>query len=1206
MSDDGTPSDDSVRSSCPPDDGTPSDGSEYLLTPTKSCLRLTTLDTHDLCDLSELQGELIEFRANFAGRTARVLIDGGANSCFVSRDFIRGNPRVQRVYLTEPKQVSVANKDALSAETVITGKLTYGDYAETLKLYEIDTQWDVILGTPWLRRHRVNIDWAANAVSFKYRDQVVYISSRDRSGHVYPILSHVQLKRAVAKRGSELFIVNVNAKEDSEAPPSDTVAQDIDHRVQRILMDYSDVLVPDLPDELPPKRAIDHRIETLPDQEPPFKGIYRLSTLELDELKRQLAYLLEKGFIRPSRSPYGAPVLFVRQPDGAGGIKMRMCVDYRALNKITIKNRYPLPLISESLDRLRDAKIFTKLDLAKGYHQIRVAEDDIPKTAFRTRYGHYEFTVLSFGLCNAPATFCNLMNDVLRPYLDDFVVVYLDDILIFSKTPEEHESHVRAVLQRLREHKLYGQPHKCKFFQDEVTFVGHIVSADGIKTDPAKTRAVHDWPIPKDIHDIRSFLGFCNFYRKFVKDYSKIALSLTEMTKKSKPFQWTDQEQRAFDALKRAMTETPVLVVPKPELPFYITTDASEFALGAVLSQDHGKGRQPVAYISRKLSPAEINYPIHEKELLAIVWALNEWRYYLDGRKITTVETDHQSLRYTMTQPTLSRRQARWSELLAEYNLDIRYLPGHRNFVADALSRRPDLKANVLESETAESDTILVSMIEPNTEFYDRIRQGYAEIDDGYNLDECYELDNGLWWLLQDNRRVLCLPSIDSIVQEIIREHHDTPYGGHLGIAKTKESIKRNFYWPLMDDHIADYVRSCDICQRTKSVNQKPAGLLQPLQLPEHPWEQISMDLIPGLPPTSSGYDCIITFVDRLTKMAHFVPCTTNIDAPATMCIFRREIFRHHGLPLVIVSDRDPRFTSAFWQCVMQAFGTRLAMSTSRHPQTDGQSERANRTIEQILRAYTNTRTNDWDQHLDVAEFAYNNSVNPSTGYTPFFLNSGRHPVTPVALGRLLRSDRAPHLPAALDFLEHLDNGLLSARSNIAKAQVRQKFYADRKRRDVAFTVGDEVFIAADKLPFKDQNKFRHKFIGPFRIVRKIGDLNYELKLHKRMDLHPVFHVSQLRPKERSKYFTGRQDDYNIDELVKNLETPPSAADVEEILDYKPVKRGRGIQHQFLVRWRGLPSHEDSWEPEKRLLPACSAAIDEYFRATGTQRATRL
>src|ERR1700682_375681 len=356
---------------------------------------------------------------------------------------------------------------------------------------------------------------------------------------------------------------------DSKAP----VLGDASH----IITEFKDVFPEDLPSGLPPRREVDHHVELEPGQSPPSKPTYRLSQPEIDELKKQLADLLAKGYTRESKSPYGAPVLFVKKKDGT----MRMCVDYRALNEITIKNNSPLPRIDELLDRLLGAKYFSKINLRSGYWQVRIAEEDVPKTAFRTRYGHYEFLVMPFGLTHAPASFMHLMQQTLRKYLDDFVIVFLDDVLVYSRSKEEHDKHLRIVLETLRENKLYAKLSKCEFYSKEISFLGHVINEHGIKMEPSKVDAVSKWPQPKNVHDIRSFLGLAGYYRRFVKDFSKIASPLTELLHKSKKFQWTDEQEQAFHTLKVAVSTAPVLIVPDPKLAYTVLTDASGYAIAA-------------------------------------------------------------------------------------------------------------------------------------------------------------------------------------------------------------------------------------------------------------------------------------------------------------------------------------------------------------------------------------------------------------------------------------------------------------------------------------------------------------------------------------------------------------------------------------------------------------------------------------------------
>ncbi|TKC11711.1 hypothetical protein FA727_23790, partial [Robertmurraya kyonggiensis] len=404
----------------------------------------------------------------------------------------------------------------------------------------------------------------------------------------------------------------------------------------RVVNEYPDVFPDELPG-MPPEREVEFVIELMPGTAPIAKRPYRMGVKELKKLKEELRALLAKGYIRPSCSPWGAPVLFVDKKDGT----QRMCIDYRALNEVTIKNKYPLPRIDDLFDQLRGACVFSKIDLRSGYHQMRIRVTDIPKTAFTTRYGLYEFTVMSFGLTNAPAYFMYLMNSVFMDYLDKFVVVFIDDILVFSKNEEEHEEHLRLVMQRLREHQLYAKLSKCEFWLKEVSFLGHVLSNGGVAVDPKKVRDVLNWIPPQNVSEIRSFLGMAGYYRRFIEGFSKIAKPLTSLLEKNAKFVWTPQCQASFEELKKRLTTAPVLVLPDVTKSFSVYCDASRQGLGCVLMQE---GRV-VAYASRQLRRHELNYPTHDLELAAVVHALKIWRHYLIGHKCD-IYTDHKSLKY--------------------------------------------------------------------------------------------------------------------------------------------------------------------------------------------------------------------------------------------------------------------------------------------------------------------------------------------------------------------------------------------------------------------------------------------------------------------------------------------------------------------------------------------------------------------------------
>ena len=455
-------------------------------------------------------------------------------------------------------------------------------------------------------------------------------------------------------------------------------------KLRGIVEEFRDVFPEKLPKGRPPERDVEHEIKTDPEAEPPNRAPYKLGPNEQDELESQIKDLVAQGFIRPSVSPYGAPVLFVPKKDG----RWRMCIDYRALNKQTIKDRFPLPRIDSLLDRLGSARVFSKLDLTSGYHQIAVKEEHIHKTAFRTQLGQWEFIVMPFGLCNAPATFQRLINKIFTKEIGDFVCVYLDDILIFSHSIEEHLEHLRHVLTRLRESKLYAKLHKCEFLKDKVDYLGFEISTQGIHASPEKVKAVVEWPRPENVHDVRSFLGLASYYRKFIRGFSEIARPLTDLTKASKTWDWKEPQNSAFLRLKVALATAPVLLLPNFEKQFIVTTDASDAAVGAILEQDHGRGLQPIAFASRKLNGTEMRYSAYERELLGIVWALGRWRHYLEqSPHKTIIQTDHAPLKFLPNQKSVNTRIWKWANILQGYDLELRHNPGKTN-PADSLSRQ--------------------------------------------------------------------------------------------------------------------------------------------------------------------------------------------------------------------------------------------------------------------------------------------------------------------------------------------------------------------------------------------------------------------------------------------------------------------------------------------------------------------------------------
>ena len=864
--------------------------------------------------------------------------------------------------------------------------------------------------------------------------------------------------------------------------------------------------------------------------------------------------------------------------------------DYRGLNELSIKNKYPLPRIDELMDRLAGATFFSKLDLRAGYHQIRIAEADVPKTAFRTRYGAFEFTFLAFGLTNAPATFQALMNETFSDLLDTCVVVYLDDILVYSSSKEQHIKDLEEVLRRLKDAQLFAKRSKCTFGTDRVEFLGHIVSRHGIEVDDKKLQIVQEWPTPTDVHQLRAFIGLANFFRRSVRRFAHIASPLHARTSSTAVWRWEQEQQEAFGELKKARSSAPVVVPFDSTKQCVVYTDASDRQIGAVLTQDHGHGPQVIAFESTTLLPAQTAWSTQDREMFCIVHACKVWRHYLHGSQVEfVVNTDHASLQWFFTCKEPSSRHQRWAQKLGEFKFTIRYQPGKLNAVADALSRRP---SPALCAHLAAISTVAVApgLLQAVTTGYDQDPACHSliqAIQEG--KPSTHQLVDGLLYTATDR---LYIPDAPPLREQLLMEHHDIPIAGHQGIERTLLSLKRYYYWPNMDDMVRQYVSTCSTCQRTKGSNQKPIGLLHPLAVPSERWDQVTLDFITGLPTTSVGHDAITVFVDKLSKMVHFAPGRKTDTATDVGQQFFDTVDRMHGLPISIVSDRDPRFLSAFWQQLWELCGTRLDMSTPYHAQTDGQTERVNRWLEDALRAYVNTRQDDWDTRLTALEFAYNDKTQASTGFSPFYLNSGRHPRTPASL--LNQRGVKQTAPQVIAFVSRLGKDLNHARQNLERARHTMAKWANQRRRHHEFQVGDEVWLSTENLNVQDPGparKLRDKRVGPFVIEAMINPVAARIgrgddcSLPESYKFHPVVHVHWLTPyRDGSSQFPYREAQMKPHPLWFERDTTGNVVEVHAIdtlLDRR-VKNGRT---EYYVKWVGYDDERyHTWEPLESLM----------------------
>ena len=1160
--------------------------------------------------------------------------------------------------LAEKLQVKVNVKE----DSLMTVKLGYGqevqvpkrqtkvklqipgfpEYEATVQVMPVPDNHDVLLGLPWLREMNPIIDWkkltiqarqTESTIQFKPRlkaDKTNKIAGRKHKqrmksslqynyyldhGHIgkhgqTKILSMKQFQKNLKKDKDIEYCIMINVQKSEKAERFKTQDWENlkDNPAYNVLKKYEGtVFRKELPAEIPPSReGIEHEIQLKPGTTPIAVSQWRQSPDQQKVIREWTKEMIQAGIIRPSTSAFAAPTFCVKKPVG-----WRIVHDYRRLNAATLVPAIPMPRKDNIFDAMSQGYWFSCMDLLSGYYQVKLRDSDIPYTAFSTPDGLFEYLVTPMGLSGSPGTFNRLLQKIFQD-LEDFCRVYFDDMYVFTKEPDvqQHIQAIDKVLKRCEEQKLYIKLSKCQFCVPEIPCLGDFVGRNGVRMDPDKVKIIKEWPIPKTKRHMESFLGTAVYVSKFCKEFAQFAGPLHEALKGKKQndkILLSDNQLRCFEELKVRLSSPPILKLPDFSKPFHIRMDASNFAIGGVLFQKEGELEYPISFTGRKMKDAELNYPVRQQELLAIMHALKVWRTYLIDKPFT-VETDHKSIETILTQKTTNRRIARWFNELAEFQPQFHWIPGETNIVADALSRRPDFEKNSAKVsfneliKAAQNVEIIASIkeevsIEEQAKLYyekdEFIKPIWEKLSDSNQKTtiERYFLENGYIYYKtnEDTEKRLVIPKNEDLRNRILYEYHDANTAGHPGYFKTYIATQKHYYWRNMHKDILRYVTTCEKCQRNKARQSKLPGLLNPLEIPKGRWTDLSMDFITSLPKTKNGYDTVLVIVDRLTKRCLFIPTSATATAKDIAQLFLKHYFKDHGIPKTIVSDRDPKFTALLWKNFMKILNSKQKLSSAFRPQTDGQTERTNRFIQDYLRGSINSFQNDWDDFINIAEFAYNSRFHSSIGMSPFEADIGYNPYTPIDVKR--DKEFKSLKTSEQEFLLRQEANLKIAQDCMAQAQETMKYYYDRNRKEQHFKIGDLVLVDARNMDVRhkgsaQKNKLAPRYIGPFEVIELVNKDSYKLKLNPGVKLHPIFHTSLLKKYEKD----DKRENKPAKVLLKDGITEGQL--VEAIIG----RRQRKQQTEYLVKWQGESKRQATWEPVAN-LDQVQGLIHQYLES---------
>lgn len=890
--------------------------------------------------------------------------------------------------------------------------------------------------------------------------------------------------------------------------------------MKEILIEYADVFSKTKMD-IGLTNVCEHEIDT--GNTPPIAVPPRRVPLALEEKVHKLIEdLLEQGIIQPSQSPWCSPVVIVTKKNG----DVRMCIDYRSLNAITLRPIYPIPNPNIVFDTLSGASVFSTLDLSQGYYQVPMKKEDIQKTAFATKEGQFEFMRLPFGLCGAPSTFQRMMATILQKENWTKCIIYLDDVLIFGRTPEEHKYRLQQVLQRIREAGIKLSPSKCSFMKDRVTYLGHVISKNGIETDPEKISKVRDWPLPKTEDQLVSFLGLCGYYRKFIENYAQLAAPLEKLCRKKSKLDiaWNTEGKESFEFFKQALTSAPILVFPTHHDPYVLDCDASHDCVGAVLSQIQNGEEKVIAYSSNKLSKTERQYCTTRKELLAVHKFVLQFKHYLFGRKFT-VRTDHKSLVWLLKLDNPNTSQfCRWRADLENFDMVVVHRKGSEHTNADALSRLPDCqqcgvkhldprpKRNVklldedddfvlmrlyhkdlsVWNQSEDHDlSVIIQLIKTGKLLSDKIPQdiheGNSVLKTLWNKRKNLRFKGDVLYYLEGGNYRVLVPFRKR--NEIIKSYHYSL--GHIGITKCLDILKKSYYWPGMTLDTKLFINKCQNCKTAKD-NFPQKAQIQP-SLPSMPFDRIAIDITGPFAPSCTGHRYILGIIDYYSKFPMLIPLKTIDSRSIAEAILTRWI-SVFGAPNYLHSDRGANFESEVMQDLYKLFNINKTRTTPYHPKSNGLVERLFRSVKNMLRACVpHYSHSNWHKAIPLIEMSLRCSMQNTTKFSPFEVLFGKSMRLPVSWKYSTERCQINNIvQSKSDYIHALRKTLQIIHAQVSKniGSEGRKRIEEQVRKTKPWKIGDRVFVKRQQ---RNKSKFDQKFEGPYKIIQLLGEFSYRL-----------------------------------------------------------------------------------------------------------------